>query len=92
MMIAFAVMSVLVGAALGARFKVLVLLPGVLIGTALTIGMGIVQGDSPVAIMLAALLQVMVFQSGYFTGAVFSAQGEYKNTPETVASPQRFVS
>jgi len=72
-MATFAILSFLLGAVLGHRFKVLVLLPAIAIGVVITIGIGIARADDVWLIGLTGVLISVSMQIGYLCGAaIFS--------------------
>jgi hypothetical protein len=66
----FAILSFLIGAVLGHRFKVLVLVPTIVVGAAVAIGFGIARGDDVWLIGLTVTLVSVCLQIGYLCGAV----------------------
>jgi hypothetical protein len=66
----FAISSFLLGAVLGHRFKVLILVPTIFVGTAVAIGFGIARGDDVWLIGLTVTLASVCLQFGYLCGAV----------------------
>jgi hypothetical protein len=67
-MISLSLISFLFGAALGQRFKVLVLVPAMAIIIAFSIGAGLTQAQKPWWIVLMAVTASACLQFGYFTG------------------------
>jgi hypothetical protein len=67
-LIAFALVSSLVGMVLGQRFKVLVLLPAMAISLLLAIGTGLAHGERVGPIMLLAVAALASLQIGYLAG------------------------
>ena len=72
-MMTFAISTVF-GAMLGPRFKVLVLFPIILLGSAVTTGIGIVNGKHAGSIILACILFAVCVQLGYLVGAVMASR------------------
>lgn len=68
MTLMFAITAMLVGALLGLRFKVLVLLPANLIGSVATLGFGISQSSSFWSALLVTALSITALQMGYVSG------------------------
>jgi len=58
----------LIGAALGMRFKVLILIPAIGLGFITILAGGIGRGDSASAILIAAVLASGSLQIGYLCG------------------------
>ncbi len=72
-MATFAILSFLLGAVLGHRFKVLVLVPAIAVGLVVTIGIGIARADDVWLIGLTGALISACIQIGYLCGAtIFS--------------------
>jgi hypothetical protein len=69
-MVSLAISALLLGTALGMRFKVLILLPALLVALAGTIGVGSAGGNSLFAIAIAAAIASCCLQLGYVGGAV----------------------
>jgi hypothetical protein len=68
-----AVAAVLTGVFLGTCFKVVVLVPAFVIGTAASVGASLVQGDHAWwAIALVAFLTITALQVGYLAGSVIA--------------------
>jgi hypothetical protein len=60
--------SSLIGAALGARFKVIVLFPAILLGVVLVAAIAAIGGAPPSAAFSAAVVWTVSLQFGYFGG------------------------
>ena len=69
-MMILAVAAMLVGAALGLKFKVLILLPAIVIGLAVIFAAGLFGLSSQGHFMLAAALATVALQIGYLAGIV----------------------
>lgn len=67
-MITLSIVSFLVGAALGQRFKVMVLMPAILIVPGISIVTGIAHVQSAWAIALMVATAAICLQIGYFVG------------------------
>lgn len=67
-MLTVSLISLLVGVALGQRFKVMVLMPAGAMGLALAIGTGIAHGQSAWSIVLTAATAATCMQIGYLAG------------------------
>jgi hypothetical protein len=61
--------AILAGAVLGLRFKILVLVPATVIGSAATLGASITQGNGLWFLLLALVLVISALQIGYLSGA-----------------------
>src|SRR5215813_7161032 len=88
-----AVASLLIGTFLGTRFKVLVLVPAIVIGMAISVGVSLAQGGQLWwVIVLVAYLTGTALQIGYLAGSalacVFARRGR-KDAGELVAAAQR---
>jgi hypothetical protein len=68
MMMTLSMVSLLVGAALGQRFQVIVLAPAVAIALVLAIGTGVTCGDPGWSIVLMAVAVAASVQIGYLIG------------------------
>jgi hypothetical protein len=64
------ILSILFGAALGMRFKVLVLFPAIFVTLALVAGFGATYGKGMWPTVLAMVLSVTCLQMGYLGGTV----------------------
>jgi membrane protein DedA with SNARE-associated domain len=63
-----AIFMFLVGAALGQRFAVFVLIPAILVTLAVAIGLGIARAQTPGAIALVTIAAIACLQVGYLLG------------------------
>ncbi len=72
MALALAIISALVGIALGLRFKVLVLVPAIALATILVLIIGLTRGDSFGSIVLAIVIIGIALQLGYLIGIVLA--------------------
>jgi hypothetical protein len=63
----------LIGAALGLRFKVLILLPAIGLATLATAAVGNAHGDRVATVMVAIVLVAAALQIGYLFGIVARA-------------------
>jgi hypothetical protein len=63
-----AIFMFLVGAALGQRFAVLVLVPAILVTLGITIGLGIARAQAPGTIALVTVAAIASLQIGYLLG------------------------
>jgi hypothetical protein len=92
-MIIISMISFLAGVALGQRFKVMVLMPGIAIVLVLTVGSGVTHVQTAWSIILAAVLAAVCLQIGYLTGlfvhhvrvAALSRRSSSLNSPKTTA-------
>ena len=66
----YAILSFLLGAMLGHRFKVLILVPTIAVGAAVAIAIGISRADDVWLIGLTVLLDTVCLQVGYLCGAI----------------------
>jgi hypothetical protein len=67
-MITLSMISLLVGAALGQRFKVMVLMPVIAIALVLVVATGVLLAQTAWAIVLMAGVAATCLQIGYFVG------------------------
>jgi hypothetical protein len=67
-MATLAISAILVGTAVGMRFKVLILLPATIIGLAAIIAGGVARGVGLPSIVLDAILAITGLQVGYLVG------------------------
>jgi hypothetical protein len=67
-MITISMTCFLVGAALGQRFKVMALMPTILIVSGLSIAAGVTHGESFWSVFLMAATTATCLQIGYFVG------------------------
>ena len=67
-MMTFSMVSLLVGAVLGQRFQVIVLVPAVAIALVLAIGTGVTHGDTGWSIVLMGAAAATSVQIGYLIG------------------------
>jgi hypothetical protein len=70
MMTMCAMTAILIGAVLGLRFKVLILAPAIVFGSAATLGIGMAHSHSIWFVSLAIVLAITALQLGYLAGAV----------------------
>jgi hypothetical protein len=92
-MIILAITAIIIGALLGLRFKVFVLVPAIAIGSATTFGIGMAHNNSLWSIVLAMVLAVSALQMGYLGAVVirFVSAGAQagKNSHGNIATLQR---
>jgi hypothetical protein len=92
-MIALSMISLLVGAALGQRFKVMVLMPAIAIVLVLAVGTGVAHAQTAWSIVLMAVAAATCLQIGYLIGifirhvlvAALSRRSSPLTSPETTA-------
>jgi len=63
-----AIFTFLVGAALGQRFTVLVLVPAILVTLGVAVGLGIALAEAPGTIVLVTVAAIACLQVGYLLG------------------------
>ena len=78
MQITILVIAGVLGAALGLRFKVLVLVPAIVIGVVVIAGIGITHGDGGWSVAWRIILIVVSLQVGYVGGTVLT-RGKMRN-------------
>ena len=95
MMTMFTAAALLIGTILGLRFKVLILVPSIAIGSTATLGAGMAFDNSHWTILLAPVLVIIALQIGYFVGALIrsvSAEAQArKDSPDMAAAVHRSV-
>lgn len=64
------ILSSLTGVVLGLRFKVLILVPAMVLVAAVTIGIGIAHGDGLWSLLLETVLTITALQVGYLGGTI----------------------
>ena len=69
MLTTLTITAILAGAVLGLRFKILVLVPATVIGSAATLGATITQGNGLWFLLLTLVLVIFALQIGYLSGA-----------------------
>jgi hypothetical protein len=76
-MMIFTITATFIGALLGQRFKVFILVPAAAIGSAANFGIGMAHGNSLWSILLATVLAISALQMGYLGGSssALSARG-----------------
>ena len=79
-MLAFCIVSTIVGVILGLRFKVFVLGPATLLATAAITAIGIASGHDARAIALTVFGTTASLQIGYFAGCILHAMVLAHNT------------
>jgi hypothetical protein len=93
MMTMFAMTAVLIGALLGQRFKVLILVPAIVVGLATVLGFGMAQNGNLWSTLTVMALTITALQLGYLGGAVirFVVAGARvgRDSPGTIAVAQR---
>ena len=88
-----AMTAMLIGAVLGLRFKVLILVPATIIGSAAALAVGMAYGKNVWSILLDMVLVIAALEMGYLGGTVirFVIAGTRvrKHSSGTVAVAQR---
>ena len=88
-----AMMTLLIGALLGLRFRVFILVPAIVVGSAAILSVGMARSDGIWPTLLAMLLAITALQVGYLSGAVIQflvAKARVsKNSRGTIAVAQR---
>ena len=76
----------LIGIALGLRFRLLILAPATVIGVIITLSGGMASGDGPWSVLLTTALGVVGLQFGYCIGSIFTSAPESRDatTPTAV--------
>jgi hypothetical protein len=69
-MMTLGIFSLLFGMAMGQRFKVLVLLPGIAVALVVAVGAGIAQAETAGPIALLAAASIASLQIGYLAGII----------------------
>jgi ABC-type amino acid transport system permease subunit len=80
----FAITAFLIGAILGLRFKVFMLIPAAIVSLAVIAGIGFASGNSTGYIMFVAFLGLTALQFGYVTGGVL---GSFAGKPRGEKDP-----
>ena len=71
MIMTLVTMAALIGAILGLRFKVLILVPAAFVISSVAIfGTGLAHSDNPSSILLTVFLAITALQMGYMAGAL----------------------
>ena len=92
--VAFAVTVFLIGAILGLRFRVCVLIAVVFLSLVVIVAFGLLHGKSLGFIFLAVFFGVTVMEFGYFIGAIVGyffelGSADLEDPPEAVAATPR---
>jgi len=82
MIIVFAATVFLIGATLGLRFKVFILIVPIIIGLVAIVGVGIASGNGVGFILFVAFLGLTALQMGYVAGAVIGCFALKPRAPE----------
>jgi len=92
-MMMLAITTMLIGALLGQRFKVLILLPAIVIGSAAIFAFGMAHSNGLWSILLATAFTITALQLGYLGGSVIRfviAEARiHKDSARTIAVAQR---
>jgi hypothetical protein len=93
MMTVLAMTAMLIGALLGQRFKVLILIPAMAIASAAVFALGVAHNNNLWSVLLVAALTVTALQLGYLGGTAirFAIAGARidRHSPGTIAVVQR---
>lgn len=85
--------AILAGAMLGLRFKIPVLLPATVVGSAAALGATMTQGGGLWFLVLALVLVISALQIGYLSGAFFrsvtAGTRDSKHSHATIVAVQR---
>lgn len=70
-------MAMLIGAMLGLRFKVAILVPAIIIGSVVILAIGMSSGNNFWSVLLVMIVMITALQMGYLSGTVihFSIAG-----------------
>ena len=92
-MIALALSSFLIGSVLGTRFRFVVLLPVVVVGSAAVAAIFTAQGGTLSQAMLAIVVFASLLQFGYICAAVFkhAAMPAYANERKSARKPEASI-
>ena len=86
-------MAALIGAILGLRYNVLILVPASVISSVAIFGTGMARSDSPSSILLTVFLAITALQMGYMTGAliysIVAKTRARKDLPSVIAVVQK---
>ena len=92
-MMTIAMIALLIGALLGLRFRVFILVPAIVIGSATILSVGIARSDSIWPTLLATALAITALQVGYLSGAVvhfsIAKARSREDSARTIAAAQR---
>ena len=83
--VTFAVTVFLIGAILGLRFRVVVLIAPVIVGFVAIVGIGIASGSSAGLILFVVFLGLTALELGYVAGAVIGCFATKSHTREESA-------
>jgi hypothetical protein len=93
MMTMLATMALLIGAMLGQRFKVFILVPAIVIGSVAILAFGMTYNNTLWSTLHVMALTITALQMGYLGGAVLRSvvAGAHvgKDSPGTIAVAQR---
>lgn len=81
--------AVLVGAFLGLRFKVFILVPASALGSAVMLGAGLAQGDSFWSILLTMFVATAAMQIGYLIVTMLARAHVRHESPGIVSVAQK---
>ena len=86
-------MMALIGAILGLRYKVLILVPAFVLSSVAIFGTGMARSDNPSSILLTVFLAITALQMGYMAGAlicsIVAKTRARKDLPSVIAVAQK---
>ena len=86
-------MMALIGAILGLRYKVLILVPAFVLSSVAIFGTGMARSDNPSSILLTVFLAITALQMGYIAGAlicsIVAKTRARKDLPSVIAVAQK---
>ena len=86
-------MMALIGAILGLRYKVLILIPAFVLSSVAIFGTGMARSDNPSSILLTVFLAITALQMGYIAGALICSlvakTRARKDLPSVIAVAQK---
>ncbi len=77
----YAILSLLLGAMLGHRFKVLILAPAIAVAAGVTIAIGIARAEDVWLIGLTVILVTVCLQIGYLCGTIMFSLVAFECSP-----------
>ncbi len=89
MMTILAMTALLIGALLGLRFKVFILVPAIFIGSVATFGVAVTHNISFWLTLLALIMEIAALQVGYIVGTVIARVRVLKDSPRAAVVAQR---
>ena len=92
-MMIHAMTAMLIGAVLGLRFKVIILIPAIIIGSAATLSIGMAHSSNLWLVLPAMVTAITMLQLGYLGGTivrfVVARARVHSDSPATIAVAQR---